>query len=79
MTWAMLNWEAETNEPFRVASIAQIQAELSGVVVRELPNTTHMSILFVNTDSLVKMIRDFLLEADGTNRSPGFASSWKAW
>ena len=61
---AMLDWEAETFQPARVASIAQIQAELSGVVVREIPNTTHRSILFVNPDSLVKMIRDFLLEAD---------------
>jgi len=60
---AIVDWEAESWDPFRVASIAKIQAELSGVVVREIPNTTHPSILFVNADSLVKMIRDFLLEA----------------
>jgi pimeloyl-ACP methyl ester carboxylesterase len=57
---AMTAWEQQLVEPFRRASIERIRQELPGVIIREIPNTTHISIGLVNQESLVETIGDFL-------------------
>jgi hypothetical protein len=37
---------------------------MPGVIIKEIPNTTHMTIGIVNTESLAATIRDFLLETE---------------
>jgi pimeloyl-ACP methyl ester carboxylesterase len=60
---AVAAWEQERMSPFREASIQRIREELQGVTIRDIPGTTHFSIGFLNQDSLVSIIRDFLLGA----------------
>lgn len=60
---AVRAWEVEMMAPFRRASIERIRQKLPGVIVHEIPNTTHSSVGFLNQESLVATIRDFLLEA----------------
>jgi pimeloyl-ACP methyl ester carboxylesterase len=60
---ALATWEQEMMSPFREASIQRIREELQGVTIRDIPGTTHFSIGFLNQDSLVSIIRDFLLGA----------------
>ena len=59
---AITAWEQQMMAPFRRASIERIRQELPGVIVAEIPNTTHMSIGLINAESLVATIRGFLLE-----------------
>jgi pimeloyl-ACP methyl ester carboxylesterase len=59
---AITAWEQQMMAPFRQASIERIRQELPGVIVHEIPNTTHFSVGFLNQGSLVATIRDFLLE-----------------
>ena len=59
---AITSWERQMMDPFRLASIMRIREELSGVIVREIPNITHVSIVHVNQESLAETIRNFLLE-----------------
>ena len=59
---AVTAWEREMMGPFRQASIQRIRQELQGVIIREIPNTTHFSIGFLDQESLVATIRDFLLQ-----------------
>ena len=61
---AITAWEAKLMTPFRRASIERIRKELSGVIVQELPNTTHFSVGFLNQEALVATIRDFLLATE---------------
>ena len=53
-------WEDRVMAAFRLASIERLKRELSHVVVREFPNTAHMSILALAKDAVTAAIRDFL-------------------
>lgn len=60
---AIATWEQQMIAPFRRASIDRIRQELPGVIVLEIPNTTHMSIGLVSEESVMATIRRFLLES----------------
>ncbi|UCG86204.1 MAG: alpha/beta hydrolase [Gemmatimonadota bacterium] len=60
---AITTWEQQMIAPFRRASIERIRRELPGVVVSEIPNTTHMSIGLVSEETVTATIRRFLLES----------------
>jgi len=53
-------WEDHVMVAFRRASIERLRRELSHLVVRELPNTAHMSILVLAQDPVAAAIREFL-------------------
>jgi hypothetical protein len=52
---------------FRRASIERVRHELPQVVVREFPNTSHMSILVLAQDTVTAAIREFLGVQDSSN------------
>jgi pimeloyl-ACP methyl ester carboxylesterase len=54
------DWEDQVMTAFRRASIERVRRELSHVVVREFPNTNHLSILVLDQDALAAAIREFL-------------------
>jgi pimeloyl-ACP methyl ester carboxylesterase len=53
-------WEDHVMIAFRRASIERVRQELSHVVVREFPNTAHVSILVLAHDPVLAAIREFL-------------------
>ena len=54
------SWEEHTMAAFRRASIERVRRELPSVVVREFPNTAHVSILVLAQDPISAAIREFL-------------------
>lgn len=55
--------EMEKNiiNPWRLSNIARIRTELKNVIIKEMPEGSHVSFIFLSTDSLVKSINSFLL------------------
>ena len=54
------NFEQNTMQPFRQASMERVTRELRNATVAQLADRTHMSIGVQSTDSLAHTIRDFL-------------------
>lgn len=58
------SWEDRVMRAFRRTSAERVRRELSNVVVQEVPNTAHMSILVLAQDTVTAAIREFLGHAD---------------
>jgi pimeloyl-ACP methyl ester carboxylesterase len=54
------DWEDHVMRAFRRASIERVRRELAHVLVRDVSNTAHMSILVAAPDTVTTMIRTFL-------------------
>ncbi len=72
---ALAAWERDYMGPFRRASIERIRRELRGVVVQELPNTSHPFVPFQNVTQLAEHIRRFLIiQQPGSDRAAAGAT-----
>mgnify|MGYP007056088951 CR=1 FL=1 len=55
------NMEENIIYPWRQSSMNKIKSELKKVTIKEIPNGTHTSLIFLSSDFLVESINSFLL------------------
>ena len=59
-------WEDRVMTAFRRASIERLRRELPQVVIKQFPNTAHISILVLEQNAVAAAIREFLRQVGKT-------------